>query len=565
MRVSAVIAFALKNAVEHGGKASLKAVIPKVFSGTNLELSDESVLKNFGYEDDLSVEKKDVPAIAEKIVSAVNSLSKEEQKKLMGAFSFEEKKKEEKTLSLPQAERGKVVTRFPPEPNGYLHIGHAKAAFIDYVCAKEYEGRFQLRFDDTNPLKEEAIYYDEQKRDLRALGIAWDEELHTSDDIELLYSYCEEMLKKGCAYVCTCSEDEIRKKRSAGMECECRARDKEENLTLWREMLEDLKAIVRLKGDMKSQNTAFRDPALFRVIEAKHPRQGNEYRVWPTYDFAGAIEDSIHGVTHAFRSKEYELRDAVYFSVLECLGLRKPILMEFSRLELENMPVSKRLLKPLVEKENMGWDDIRLPTIRGLLRRGFLPQAIKEFVLSLGFSKSEAKPSIEILEAINRKLLDPVAKRYFFVPEPVELVVKDAPELAIDLRLHPERDLGYKHIETEGHFFVSRQDLGEGEIRLKDLYNIRVESIGDRAYASFVSRAMKGNEKKIQWVTENSFEVEVIKANGLINNGEVVPLERIAGLLEGSGRDIEEGEHVQFERFGFCRRDNESRFSYTHR
>jgi glutamyl-tRNA synthetase len=528
-------------------------------------------MESLGYAEDADIDRKEIAPAVEALVLRINSIALEEQKKLLCSFSFQEEEKEKKALlpPLPGAVKGMVVTRFPPEPNGYLHIGHAKAAFIDYAYAREYDGRFQLRFDDTNPLKENEIYYEEQKRDLRALGIVWDEELCTSDDMTLLYSYCEKMLAKGCAYVCTCSEEEIKENRGSGSECDCRDRNAEENSMLWGRMLaeRDFRAVVRLKGDMNSQNTAFRDPTLFRIIDAPHPRQGNKYRVWPTYDFAGAIEDSIHGVTHAFRSKEYELRDEVYFRVLECLELRRPILLEFSRLELENMPVSKRVLKPLVDRgEVEGWDDIRLPTIRGLLRRGFLPEAIREFVLSLGFSKAEAMPSIGILESINRKLLDPVAKRYFFVPEPIELIVSSAPELVVDLRLHPEKDLGHKQIKTDGHFFVSSKDITEGqEIRLKDLYNVRIDTIEDEAHATFVSREMKGRERKIQWVTEASFEIEVIKSNGLLKDGKVTPLERVSGLLEDAGKEINGGEAVQFERFGFCRKDNENRFCYTHR
>jgi glutamyl-tRNA synthetase len=569
-RISRLVAFTLRNAVEHEGKASVKAVVPKVFSSTEVDILGTQAMEAMGYSEDADIDRKEIAPLVETLVLRINSIALEEQKKLLGSFSFQEEEKEKRALlpPLPGAVKGRVVTRFPPEPNGYLHIGHAKAAFIDYAYAKAYDGRFQIRFDDTNPLKESGIYYEEQKRDLRALGIVWDEELCTSDDMTLLYSYCEKMLAKGCAYVCTCSEEEIRENRGSGRECDCRGRSAEENSILWGRMLGEggFRAVVRLKGDMNSQNTAFRDPTLFRIIDAPHPRQGNKYRVWPTYDFAGAIEDSIHGVTHAFRSKEYELRDERYFMVLECLELRRPILMESPRLELENMPVSKRVLKPLVDRGEVdGWDDIRLPTIRGLLHRGFMPDAIKEFVLSLGFSKAESMPSIDILEAINRKLLDPVTKRYFFVPEPVELMVENAPELTVDLKMHPEKHLGYRRIETNGHFFVSRKDLSEGEeIRLKDLYNIRIERIGDRAYASFVSREMKGRERKIQWVTEESFETEVIKSNGLMVDGKVLPLERIRGLLEGAGREIKEGEIVQFERFGFCRKDTDL-FCYTHR
>ena len=452
-----------------------------------------------------------------------------------------------------------------------MHIGHAKAAFIDYATAKKYNGKFLLRFDDTNPLKEEKKYYDVQKEDLRWLGIEWDEELYTSDDMELLYEYAAQLIQQGDAYVCTCTPEEMKKGRGSGTACSCRIRNRADNETMWKDLLAGkLKAILRLKGDMASQNTAFRDPTLFRIIEKEHPRQGKKYRIWPTYDFCGSIEDSIHGVTHAFRTKEYELRDRVYFEVLDCLGLRRPILMEFSRLEIEHMPISKRVLKPLIDKDLVeGWSDIRLPTLRALRRKGIKPQAIKEFVLKQGFSKAEAKPSMGILEAINRKLVDSNAKRYFFIPDPIKLIVKNAPEVTAKIKAHPTHDLGMREVETRGTFYVDKKDIKDlkenEEIRLKDLYNVFIDKIEeDSAYATFSSTEMKIKGKKIQWVTDDHLKMRVIRSHGLLKDDELIPLEVIDGLLEREGEKIKEGEIVQFERFGFCRKDGPI-FCFIHR
>ena len=198
---------------------------------------------------------------------------------------------------------------------------------------------------------------------------------------------------------------------------------------MWKELLssgESKGAILRLCGDISSANTAMRDPTLFRVIDKEHPLQGDKYRVWPTYDFAGAVEDSISSVTHPFRTKEYELRDPVYFRILSLLNLRKPHLMEFARLSIVGMPVSKRKIKPLIENGLVtGYDDVRLPTLRGLQKRGIVPEAIKQFVFSQGISKVESNVTFGLVEAMNRKILDPKTKRYFFIPNPVKLVVKN--------------------------------------------------------------------------------------------------------------------------------------------
>lgn len=534
---------ALLNAVRYNGRANLKAVIGKVMA-------------------EVKKEAKEVIPIVKKIVEEVNSLSLEEQEREIEKLGIkvEEKKKEKKKLPpLPHAKKGEVVTRFPPEPNGYLHIGHAKAAFIDYEYARMYDGIFILRFDDTNPVNERKEFYEVQKEDLKWLGIEWDKEYRTSDNLPKHYELAKQLLEEGNAYVCTCSEEEIRKNRREMKECKCRNESKIE----WKDFIKmrEGEAVLRLKGNMKSQNTAMRDPVLFRIIEHPHPIHGTRYRVWPTYDFYGAVEDSISGVTHPFRSKEYELRDEVYFYLLDLLGLRKPHLMEFSRLEIKGMPVSKRKIKPLIEKKLVvGWDDPRLPTLRGLRRRGIVPEAIKEFVLAQGISKSEAIVAFENLEAVNRKILDGRARRYFFVAEPVKLIVENAVEKEVELKYHPSVNMGKRKIKVGNIFYIPKEDalkLKEGEIfRLKDLYNVKILKKGkEEIRGEFAGDKLIEGVDKIQWVSHENIKIKVMIPSLPFKNGDFDEnsLKIIEGLVEKNAEEIKHGEIVQFERFGFVR------------
>ena len=535
--------YALINAVKFEGKASLKAVMGKVMA----EVKGDS---------------REIIKIVREIVEEVNKMNKEEQKREMEKMGIklegEKKKKEVKLPPLPHAEKGNVVTRFPPEPNGYLHIGHAKAAIIDYEYARMYDGKFILRFDDTNPLNERIEFYEAQKYDLKWLGIEWDIEYRTSDNLPKHYELAKEMIEKGCAYICTCSEEKIRENRRLGKECACRNREEQP----WDEFfkMEEGKAVIRLKGDMSSKNTAMRDPTLFRIIDHPHPIHGRRFRVWPTYDFYGAVEDSLSGVTHPFRTKEYELRDEVYFYILDCLELRKPHLMEFSRLSIEGMPVSKRKLKPLVEERKvMGWDDPRLPTLRGLARRGILPQAIREFVIMQGISKAESIVTFDNLTAINRKMLDSISRRLFFVPEPLKLVVENGMEMDIELKYHPSVEMGKRKIKVGKIFYVPKQDvirLKEGDIfRLKDLYNVKIKSMGSNEITGEFAGKELLNVPKIQWVSNEWKKIKVLIPELPFKNGvfDENSLKDINGYVENNIDEIKHGEIVQFERFGFVR------------
>ncbi len=544
--------FALQNAVSFNSKANEKAVVGKVIAA----------LKKDG------VTPAEIIPIVSQVVAQVNTMSAADQLAELTTLAPEllQKEKKERDFSLPPlpfAEKGKVVTRFPPEPNGYLHIGHAKAAIIDSEYARLYDGKFILRFDDTNPENALLEFYDAQKEDLRWLGIQWDVEYHTSDHLQTHYKFAEQLISQRDAYICKCTPEVIREGRYHAKACTCR----EElagpvGLELWKQMLasRETNLILRLRGEMDSENTAMRDPTLFRIINTEHPLTGDTYHVWPTYDFAGAVEDSISGVTHPFRTKEYELRDQVYFRILSLLNLRAPHLMEFSRLSIDGMPVSKRKIKPLIEQGLVsGFDDIRLPTLRGLKRRGIVPEAIKQFVLQQGFSKVESVVDFSLVESVNRKYLDSRVKRYYFVPNPVQLVVNAAPKKKVKLSLHPDATMGDRTIHTASTFFIPRQDvqmMKAGDVfRLKGLYNVKITKIGETLHGDYGGEELIPETAKIQWTTDECIPLKVF-VPGLIFKGETFnpdSLHELQGCAEKAVADIPAGEIVQFERVGFVR------------
>ncbi len=564
---------ALKNAFDFG-KASAEAVVGKVVA----ELPDA---------------KKDMKLAMQKIseiINKVNLLSHDVLENELKKYTFIEKSKEEKReFEIPNAVNGKVITRFPPEPSGYLHIGHAKAVFLDYEIAKQYNGKMILRFDDTNPEKESQEYVDAIKEWLKWLGIKWDQETYTSDNIPKIYEYAKILVKKNKAYVCTCKQEEISKGRAESKPCICRELDAEENLSRLAKMIEgqfkEGEAILRFKGDLTALNTVMRDPSLMRIIDAVHYRQGKKYNAWPNYDLAVVIMDAIEEITHPMRTKEYELRDEIYTALFYELGFKRPTLIEFSRLQIKNAPLSKRLITPLInEKKVDGWDDPRLPTLAGLKRRGIVAEAIRGFVLSFGLSKVESEPTYEALLAENRKLIDPIAKRYFFVHDPIKVRILGAQPQLTNINLHPTKNLGYRDIAVKDTVFISKDDaeqLKEKEVfRLKDLYNVIVREKVDVLTVEFYNASNiesnrsseKMPKKKLQWVSEEHVDCEIVIPLDLLdekNNFNEKSLKIIKGYCENNCEQLEEGKIIQFERFGFCkldRKDHEKRkitFIYT--
>jgi len=556
---------ALLNASEHDGKTRNDSIISKVI-GTKPEL--RSRIKDV------------IPLISETVID-VNKLSVEVQRKELESKYAElliVKPKQER-IGLPPlegAEQGKVITRFPPEPNGYPHIGHAKASIIDEEYAKMYGGKLILRFDDTNPEKERLEYYAAIKVGLDWLGVKYDLIKNTSDDMEIIYKKAKELIEAGHAYVCTCDKETISKNRREMVSCKCRSGDLEQNNTRWNKMFDKFKpgeAIVRFRGDMSSENTVMRDPTLLRIIDELHPIHKNKYRVWPNYDFAVSIEDSIDGITHAFRTKEYELRTELYYTLLDKMGMRKPKMLEFSRLEFEGMPVSKRVLKPLVEEGKVsGFDDPRLPTLEGLRRRGIVPEAIRKFVISLGFTKSDTMPPFETLESFNRKIIDPESIRLFIVFDPVKITVTNNNLTEIEISNHPQNNMGKRQINIDGNFYISGNDaktlnIGD-EIRLLELYNIRITKTGSEMEGEITDTSYKPDIPKIQWISrKNPVNIEVLISDVLFINDQFNEnsLEVKQAITEQHYLELNVGAEIQFVRFGYCRKDSANQAIYTHK
>ena len=557
---------ALQNAFEHSGETRDKIILGKIL----------------GTKSDLRSKVKEISPEISKIVASVNQLSSEEQEKEIKE-NFPDilvpKEKIEEREGLPElkdAQQGKVITRFPPEPNGYPHIGHAKAAIINSEYAKMYGGKFILRMDDTNPEAERMEYHAAIKVGLEWLGIKFDTVKNTSDDMELFYEKGNELINSGKAYVCTCKREDISKNRRERKACKCSTEDIEKNNKNWEKMNEKFKpgdAIVRFRGDMKADNAVMRDPVLFRIIEGKHYTLGEKYRIWPSYDMAVAIEDSVDGVTHAFRSKEFELRKELIDAILDALNMRKPAQGFFSRLEFKGMPISKRIIKPLIEEGKVSWyDDPRLPTLEALRRRGIKPEAIRKFIMSLGFTKANTLAPFDSLEAFNRKFVDADSIRLFMVSNAKKLTVRNLSMSSVEIPNHPINDRGKRKIEIDGNFYISGDDaqsIKEGtQIRLLGLGNVSIVKSGIELEGEFVEESETTNILKIQWVPQKTaHEIKMVIPKTLFNGDEFNEdsLEELDVYTEPHYLQLKEGDEIQFVRFGYCRKDSQNQAIFTHK
>jgi glutamyl-tRNA synthetase len=558
--------FALQNAFEHEGKTQDKIVLSKIL----------------GTKPEFRTKVKEIIGDISEIVSSVNGISLDEQsKEIEENFPdlLKPKEKVEEREGLPPLEdaiQGKVITRFPPEPNGYPHIGHAKAAIINAEYAKMYGGKCILRMDDTNPEAERMEYHAAIKVGLDWLGVEFDIIKNTSDDMELFYEKGIELINSGKAYICTCKRETISKNRKERKACKCSFEDLEKNNQGWEKMFEKFKpgeAIVRFRGDMKSDNAVMRDPVLFRIIDEKHYTLGEKYRVWPSYDFAVAIEDSIDGITHAFRSKEFELRRELINEILDALDMRKPYQGFFSRLEFKGMPVSKRILKPLIEEGKVSWyDDPRLPTLEALRRRGIKAEAIKKFILSLGLTKANTLAPFDALESFNRKFVDADSIRLFMVHKPKNLKINNLPSSFVEIPNHPIKDMGKRKIEIDENILISENDvqnIKEGsQIRLLGLGNVAITKINTELEGDFVENGETANIQKIQWVPQkNAHEIKLLIPNQLFIEEEFNEnsLEELEVYTEPHYLTLKEGEEIQFVRFGYCRKDSQNQAIFTHK
>ncbi len=370
---------------------------------------------------------------------------------------------------------GRVVTRFPPEPNGYLHIGHAKAICIDYGIAEEYKGEYHLRFDDTNPCKEEEHFVDAIQKDIRWLGFDWGEHLYfASDYFEQMYEWAVDLINKSKAYVCDLSPDETREHRGTltkpGRDSPYRNRSVDENLDLFKRMrdgeFDEGSRVLRAKIDMASPNINMRDPVMYRVLKATHHRTGDEWCIYPAYDWAHGLEDSIERVTHSFCDVGFQDHRPLYDWFLDELGIYHPRQYEFARLNITYTVLSKRLLRELVEGGYVDtWDDPRMPTLSGLRRRGYTPESIREFMKRIGIAKAESTVEIELLEHCLREDLNKRAARVMGVLNPLRVVIENYPEdqeEELDAVNNPEDEsAGTRKVPFSKVLYIEREDFME--------------------------------------------------------------------------------------------------------
>lgn len=556
---------ALLNAVKHDGKAQTGPVM-----GTIL-----------GEKAEFRTRVKEISALINEVVREVNALSNDEQRRIVvekwPETLVKEKVDEEKRLRpLPNADRyAQVVTRYSPNPDCVMQLGSARAIVLCYEYARMYEGRFILRFEDTDPkLKRPVLeFYDRIREDLDWLECKPDEEYIQSDRIPIYYEYAEKLLKDGNAYVCTCDTELLRRKILASEPCECRDWPPEEHLARWQRMLaggyREGEVVLRIKTDLNHPNPAVRDWPAARIIDTEkypHPRVGSKYKVWPLYNLACGVDDHLLGITHIIRGKEHLTNQVRQEYMYKHLGWKYPEATHYGRLKITGASLSKsKIVQGMKEGLYKDWDDPRLATFAALRRRGITADAIKKMIIDVGPKTSDVTLSWENLYAINRKILDPTADRYFFVPNPIELTVKQIPKtFTARLHLHPEhsergfREYTIKPNEDSGSasFWVSKRDVDASKtgnaIRLMELFNVEIQSAS--AYsgeASFTSEsyeeARKAKVQLIHWIpVGQDMPCQVVMSDATT----------LEGIAESACKRLKPNNTVQFERFGFVRIDS---------
>lgn len=513
---------------------------------------------------------------------------------------------------LASGKHNTILTRFPPEPNGYLHIGHAKSICLNFGLALKYGGKTNLRFDDTNPTKEDVEYVDSIKEDVQWLGFKWDKELYASDYFEQLYIWAQDLIKKGLAYVDDQTQEEIRTNRGTvtrpGTESPFRNRGVEENLTLFADMragkFKDGDKVLRAKIDMAHPNMLMRDPILYRIIHAHHHRTGNNWCIYPMYDYAHGQCDSIERISHSICTLEFDVHRPLYDWFIEKLDIFPSKQYEFARLNLTYTVMSKRKLLELVKRGFVtGWDDPRMPTICGLRRRGFTPESIRLFADKVGVAKRDNIIDLSLLEWCVREDLNKRSNRYMVVLDPVKLTITNYPEGETEIfkpALNPEEPLaGNREVIFSRELFIEREDFMEdppkkyfrlkpgGEVRLKYSYIIKCEEIikdengniteilctydPDSKPGTGEWRSVKGT---IHWVSApHAVKTEVRLFDRLFTNPEMDNLEEgkeyidylnpdslkvVTGFAEAAMTSDVSGIAVQFERTGYFIKDSDS-------
>ncbi len=572
---------ALINAVKFNGKASMNAVISKVFA-------EDPSLRSMA---------RDVAQVVREVVDYVNSLSIDEQRSMLVSRwpeALEERRAEpykrgiEDLPPLPNDGRYEVITlRFAPNPDFVLHLGSARPAIINYAYKLRYEGlgrraKFILRFEDTDPRTKRPLpeAYDAIREDLRWLGIKWDEEYIQSDRLGIYYDIARKIIERGGAYIAAkgteCAPDDWKKSKVTGIPCRNRDADPSINLELFDRMLEghygEGEAIMVIKTDLQHPDPSVRDWVAMRIIDTTkypHPRVGSKYIVWPTYNFSVSIDDHLMGITHILRAQEHSVNTVKQSFVYAHMGWEQPEAIHFGRLKVVGMTLSKTKLKALGIK----WDDIRLPTLAGLRNRGIQPEAIWNVILQVGVKPTDATISLANLFAENRKIIEPRANRFMAVIDPVKVVIEGVnEELIAKLPMHPSfpergfRTITLRPVDGKVTLLIGRSDYEKANvgsvIRLMELINIEIVGKGRddlvaKVHSKDLESARKVNAPIIQWVPPGGLPIRVLRPEGL-------KIIEDNGFAEPAVGQVADGEILQFMRYGFVKKVGGDRFIYVH-
>ncbi|MHA2362344.1 MAG: glutamate--tRNA ligase [Candidatus Hodarchaeales archaeon] len=550
----------LKNALVHKSTPRLKPIMNKILGkhpkyrprAKELPLLISNTinrLKNMSLEDIQEEITQKYPDILEEIEQSENRYN---DKKILPP--------------LRNAIKGESIFRLPPEPSGYLHIGHAYSFYINYLYKEQYNGKLTLRFEDTNPKKVKLEYYDSIKETIEYLGVKYDSVLYESDHLNLYYDKAKQLIEQEQAFICTDDVVTSRYNRKNKIPSQSRNRSREENLELWDQMLNDMEegyAVLRLKGDMNSESEVLRDPTIMRIIDFPHPRIGDKFRVYPLYDFAVSIEDV--NITHVLRSEEFKRKEELQNLIRSYLGFPNPEYVHFSRLRLKNTPVAKRDIRELINKNIIKhWDDPRLSTVFGLRRRGIIPETLKELVYELNLSTSQGVMDWSIILSKNHKIIDNRAHRFFAAIDPVELEVNELESQNISLKNHPtNKELGKRKVQTGNKFWISKSDVNIIRnglvVRLKDFCNVEILDVNKRRIKAQLSTQNTHKDSlKIQWVSvSENIPMKLHMINELftsmkdnqLNQNSLIELN---GYCEAGIINHGQFEVVQLERIGFA-------------
>jgi glutamyl-tRNA synthetase len=540
---------ALHNAIKFSGKATAGAIIGKM-------LQEQPALKK-----DMKGLAKKVHDITKKINKLTLAQQQTQLKKLKPSM-LKKKKTKKRKQELPAFTNTKnVVMRFAPSPSGPMHIGHAYALALNSTYAKKYKGKLILRIEDTNPDNIYEPAYSMLPHEGRWLtNNNIDKVIIQSDRLKLYYKYAEQVIKLGKAYVCTCTQETFKKKRNAKKACPCRNLSPNENIIRWKKMFTTYtpgQAVVRIKTDMQHKNPALRDWPAFRINTTTHPRTGMQYRIWPLMNFSVTIDDIETKITHIIRAKDHADNAQKQAYLYTHLRKKPPKTMFVGRINFEELAISTSQTRQKIEdKKYTGWDDIRLPFIAALQRRGYQAQAFTTYALAIGISKNDKKVTgkdyFTTLNAFNKDIIDKKANRYFFIEHPQKITISNAPQQTIHINKHPDYPKrGKRTFATEKEYYVSKHDLHnlqQGKLyRLMDCLNFK-KTKNDYVFASQEYQAYKNKGTMIMhWlpVSKKLVHVEVMMPDA----------STIKGLGETSMNTLKPGDEIQLERFGFCKVD----------